>query len=237
MKRIIKVWSDARVQCFLVVLALSFACPAYGIDINLRWDSSVEPDLAGYKIYYKTGSSGPPYNGWDALEGNSPIEIDTYQVLVGNACEYALSDLNESKNYYFVVTAYDAEGNESAYSNEVCFNCADLTEPIQCEFSPDSTTLLRGDTLGFDVSVTNRTEARGYIDFGAKVTMPDGTQSDFVWGPFRVGMDSYQTISGYKTHTIPSYFPFGTYTYQGYVGQSGLTIAECEFDFEVVEAP
>ncbi|MBW2195117.1 MAG: fibronectin type III domain-containing protein [Deltaproteobacteria bacterium] len=129
MKRIIKVWSDARVQCFLVVLVLSFACPAYGIDISLRWDPSVEPDLAGYKIYYKTGSSGPPYNGWDASEGDSPIEIDTYQVLVGNVCEYTLSDLNEAKNYYFVVTAYDAEGNGSAYSNEVCFNCADLDGP------------------------------------------------------------------------------------------------------------
>jgi len=128
MRRILRVWFNARVECFLILLILCFACPAYGIDINLRWDPNVEPDLSGYKIYYKTGSPGPPYNGWGALEGNSPIAIDAYQVLVGNACEFTISDLDETEAYYFVVTAYDTEWNESDYSNEVCFNCGEQSD-------------------------------------------------------------------------------------------------------------
>jgi hypothetical protein len=123
MRKILRVWLNARVECLLVVLILCFAYPAYGIDINLRWDPNVEPDLSGYKIYYKTGSPGPPYNGWGALEGDSPIEIDAYQVLIGNACEFTISDLDGTQVYYFVVTAFDTECNESDYSNEVSFNC------------------------------------------------------------------------------------------------------------------
>lgn len=34
-----------------------------------------------------------------------------------------VADLAEDEVYYFAVTAYDSEDNESGYSNEVCINC------------------------------------------------------------------------------------------------------------------
>lgn len=58
-------------------------------------------DLTGYKIYYGT-SSGSYLN-----------EVD-----VGNNTNYIISNLSAGI-YYFTVTAYDADGNESSYSNEV----------------------------------------------------------------------------------------------------------------------
>jgi hypothetical protein len=99
--------------CFSLVLALfAITAPAYALDVTLAWDSNTEPDLAGYKLYYKTGSSGPPYAGTGAAEGDSPIEVF-------NVTQFTVHGLANGVTYYFVVTAYDDENNESGYSNEV----------------------------------------------------------------------------------------------------------------------
>lgn len=226
-----RVWSDARVQCFLVFLVLSFACPAYGIDITLMWDPNVEPDLAGYKIYYKTGSPGPPYNGWEAFEGNSPIAIDAYQALVGNTCEFTLIGLDEAETYYFVTTAYDAEGNESAYSNEVCFNCK---SEYECDLTPDAAHLGIGETLGLQATVRNNTDMNVNVLIGTKLTKPDGTTSGWIIGPVGIYLSPHQSISHHFSHTIPANFEVGTYTYHGYVGRPGEEIFfEDQFEFEV----
>jgi fibronectin type 3 domain-containing protein len=42
----------------------------------------------------------------------SPINI-------GNTTSYTVANLGTGNTYYFVVTSYDAAGNESAPSNEV----------------------------------------------------------------------------------------------------------------------
>ena len=68
-------------------------------------DSTVD----GYKLYYKAGSSGPPYNGTGAVEGDSPVDV-------GWVSEFTLRALSDD-DYYFVVTAYK-QGSESGYSNE-----------------------------------------------------------------------------------------------------------------------
>ena len=43
--------------------------------VTLAWDANTESDLAGYKIYYKTGSPGEPYNGTGADQGPAPIIV------------------------------------------------------------------------------------------------------------------------------------------------------------------
>jgi len=72
--------------------------------ISLKWDTSPLGDLAGYKLYYDSDSSGYPY-------ANS--------VDIGTDTSYALSSLTLSTTYYLAVTTYDTDGNESWYSNEV----------------------------------------------------------------------------------------------------------------------
>mgnify|MGYP001310298630 CR=1 FL=1 len=72
--------------------------------INLTWYESELGDLAGYKLYFDTDSSGYPYDN----------NID-----VGNVTSYSLSNLPLGTTYYFAVTTYDTDGNESWYSNEV----------------------------------------------------------------------------------------------------------------------
>ena len=178
MKRMLRLSFNAIVACFLIPLILCLAYPADGIDITLSWKPNVEPELSGYKIYYKTGPPGPPYNGWGALEGDSPIAIDAYQVLVGDRCEFTLSDLDETQIYCFVVTAYDNEWNESGYSNEVCFNG---DEP------PDSPTISYlwpqegepGSLVGLFGSGFGDTQQDGIVRIGSKEFDSDHPRSEF----------------------------------------------------------
>ena len=94
-------WKGALIT---VTLFLSFQAPVYAADATLRWDANTEADLAWYKVYYKTGSSGGPYDN---------------TINVGNVTTYSLHGLTDGITYYFVVSAYDTEGLESNYSNEV----------------------------------------------------------------------------------------------------------------------
>ncbi len=66
-------------------------------------DGTPLTDLAGYKVY--RGMVSGVY---------SAIPFD-----VGNVTSYTFSGLSEGTTYYYAITAYDASGNESAYSNEV----------------------------------------------------------------------------------------------------------------------
>ena len=85
--------------------------------VTLQWDANTESNRAGYKIYYDI-DSGPPYNGNEAVEGDSPIDVKIADVEEGGKASYTVTDLNDDAVYYFSVTAYDTSGNESGYSNE-----------------------------------------------------------------------------------------------------------------------
>ncbi|MFW6147901.1 MAG: fibronectin type III domain-containing protein [Thermodesulfobacteriota bacterium] len=107
---------------FILGLAYTLlGMPAYCADITLAWDANIESDLAGYKVYYKTTSPGPPYNGTGAREGDSPIDV-------GNQTRITLHDLSENDIYFITVTAYNDTGLESGYSDEVNTGDDDLQE-------------------------------------------------------------------------------------------------------------
>ncbi|MCP4370717.1 MAG: hypothetical protein GY797_21780 [Deltaproteobacteria bacterium] len=110
----------------LAAIIFCFQSSSYADDITLRWASNTEPDLAGYKIYYKNGYSGTPYDGVDIDQGSSPIFLtiddpdDPYYVDPDNP-EFLLTGLDENEDYFLVITAIDNEEpyNESGFSNEV----------------------------------------------------------------------------------------------------------------------
>jgi hypothetical protein len=118
-------------------LVLCFAGSVNALDVTLQWDANEETNLAGYKIYYRAGSSGGgllgDYNGTGANEGDSPIEMILAQDENSDpdTVEFTVSNLTNGLTYFFVVTAYDNEVpvNESGPSNE-----ADTTP-----FEPDET--------------------------------------------------------------------------------------------------
>jgi hypothetical protein len=94
-----------------VLLGLAFPRPVQALlpltppgSINLAWDPSPSPTVTGYRVYY--GFSSRLYLGW----------ID-----VGNTTTATLPGLFPDLTYYVTVTAYDDQGMESDYSNELSF--------------------------------------------------------------------------------------------------------------------
>jgi len=73
-----------------------------GGTINLAWNPSTGPGLAGYKVYYGTASRAYS-NSTD----------------VGNVTTYDLTGLTKGQTFFIATTAYDTSHNESGYSNEV----------------------------------------------------------------------------------------------------------------------
>lgn len=102
-----------------------FIGSVYAVDVTLAWSPNTEVDVEGYRLYYKIGANGPPYNGVGATEGDAPITIWTDELYNPDQPEFTIHGLEENETYYFVLTAYDIDGYESAYSEEVSFNSAD----------------------------------------------------------------------------------------------------------------
>jgi len=95
--------------------------------VSFEWGESTGLNIAGYNIYYGISS------------GDYDDSID-----VGNYTSITISDFDLGETYYFAVTAYDLDGNESGFSNEVAHTISDdaSIDPAQ-------------GTIGTEVDITN----------------------------------------------------------------------------------
>lgn len=113
----------------LLIVNILFLFPlVYGTtvlagDAGLTWDANIEPDLAGYMVYYGTAP------------GSYGVPVD-----IGNQTTYTVTGLGYG-TYYFSVTAYDTSGNQSDYSNEVIKTLSDTTPPVISAINANSITI------------------------------------------------------------------------------------------------
>ena len=117
-----KIITTLKYILLFIPLFFSIVTSGYAIDFTLAWDANTDPDLEGYLLYYKTGPLSSPYNGMGATEGDSPIYISLQEISNPEQPEYTIHGLDETEDYYFVLTAYDIYGRESGYSNEAGSN-------------------------------------------------------------------------------------------------------------------
>jgi len=106
--------------CRFALAALLSACffsPSFAYNVTIGWDPNDEPDLEGYAVYYNMGSPGPPYEySKDFPENKLADPLNPVVTVTG---------LQEDTKYYVAVTAYDNDGNESSYSDDVCVQIVD----------------------------------------------------------------------------------------------------------------
>lgn len=144
---------------FILSALIFFPQPAvYAADVTLAWSANTEPDIDGYYIYYKTGTSGAPYNGTGADQGSSPIKITLAELADSANPEYTIQGLSDTETSFFVATAYDTEGYESGYSDEVSYR-------------PPSAPALTGLSIDGDDQVIENSSA----DFTATAHFNDGS--------------------------------------------------------------
>jgi len=91
---------------FFVIIFLSTANVAHCLDLHFAWDANTEPDLAGYRVFYRQEGQNYDYNNpaWQGTQTTCTI--------------YGLDD---NTSYYFVSRAYDIYDNESVNSVELYY--------------------------------------------------------------------------------------------------------------------
>ena len=129
--------------------------------VSLAWNSV--PSAAGYNVYRSPLSGG----GWQKVNSDllpSPEFMD--------------GGLQNARTYYYVVTAVDGSGNESAYSNEVS---------AQPHFTINWANLQHPPAITHTISVTDRTDdvyGQVYIENVTSQPGPtDGLRAQLGFGP------------------------------------------------------
>ena len=128
-----------------VLLSLAFAAAMFFISIDdataaevtLSLSNANTSQLSGFRIYYKIGSSSSGYKGTGIDQGSSPVNIPLDSINDPSNCDINLTGLQGGTEYFFVATVYDANGNESHFSNQVAFTPA-VTSPTNYEISSSS---------------------------------------------------------------------------------------------------
>ena len=88
-----------------IPLFFGLVSPVYAVNVTLEWVPNSEPNLAGYRVFYREKGQSYDYS-------NPSLEIAEASCNINN--------LDENKTYYFVVRAFDTRGFETGDSNEVC---------------------------------------------------------------------------------------------------------------------
>jgi fibronectin type 3 domain-containing protein len=124
--------------------------------ITLYWDSNTESDLAGYRVYRSTSSPV-------ALTPENRLTGDT---LSGGGYSGPLPQTGDV--YYYVVTAVDTHGHESAASGTAMYYTRDRTGPVDTALDARASESEAGVTLTWDASERTSHDFAGYSIFRSR---------------------------------------------------------------------
>ncbi len=107
----------------LLILAVALNCAsastAFAATAILTWDAAPAAEMVtGWKIYYDRDQAGPPYDGTEANEGPSPIDVPLGTLADPTAPTLEITGLESCVSYWFTASAYNDAG-ESDFSGEV----------------------------------------------------------------------------------------------------------------------
>jgi hypothetical protein len=96
-------------KLILLLLCMTIFAPALGwtAEVTLAWDPSSESSTIGYRLYSR--EEGELYDY-------------AHPEWHGGQTRCTVSGFDEYESYYFVVRAFDSDGNESGDSNEIYWN-------------------------------------------------------------------------------------------------------------------
>lgn len=177
----------ATAGVFFLMMGGLTAGSALARSVTLAWDANTEPDIAGYKVYYRSGSSAaPPFNGTGAAQGSSPVDV-------GKVTTVTIGGLADGETWHFAVTAYNSAGFESGFSESVSSPSPVVVNrpPVLSANGPK--TVAEGSTLSFAISATD--PDGDPLTYGAS-NLPTGaafnaSNRTFTWTPGYTQAGSY----------------------------------------------
>ena len=104
--------ATAMVAGSLSLLSGSLAPAQTTQSVSLAWDTDADPSVVGYEVHYGTSAS--------SLTATQDAGVSTTATVSG---------LTPGTTYYFAVTAYNATGVNSTYSNEVSYTPTASAQP------------------------------------------------------------------------------------------------------------
>lgn len=119
----LRIW---QLACILILLAIPAQALQYvegfrivypvfepdgAKDYTFSWSANAEP-VEGYRLYYKKGGdAGPPFDGYDAANGISPVDV-------GKVTSATITDIEDNTTYHFALTAYNGS-DESDFTDVI----------------------------------------------------------------------------------------------------------------------
>lgn len=132
--------------CVAILMGLATRPADADSSISFSWSpNAAAQHVTGYRFYYAT-HTGPPYDGKGADQGDSPIEISGSKLVLEEdedhhkSYHFKISGLPPCATIYVAMTAFDAKGQESDFTEE---HSIDVSYKLE-RFSAQATSL---DTL------------------------------------------------------------------------------------------
>ena len=192
------------------------ATPAAAAQAGIAWSAPTDSTgVTGYKVHMGNSS------------GSYSEHVD-----VGNTTSYSAGSLSDGSTYYFAVTAYNAAGQQSAYSNEISRSFAAL---------PTTYTITATAGAGGTITALNNTKvstATSDTSTITSVTVASGASQSFsiaaasgykitdvkVDGVSKGAVSSYSFSNVTANHSISATFAVNSYTITASAGSGGSII-------------
>lgn len=152
-----------KIFFYVCLFSIVTATASQARDVTLQWDPDTDTSVTGYKINYNADSATIPFSGTGAIQGASPIDVK-------NLTSSTVTGLDPSRSYYFAITAYNASGAVSSYSNIV--SVAEAVPPTVSITSPATNTTISG-TVSVTAGATDNvgvTKVEFYLNGVLKTT-------------------------------------------------------------------
>jgi hypothetical protein len=148
-------------------------------ELTVAWDPNLEPDVAGYRLYY--GVASRAYS--QTLD-------------VGASTSATVAGLEKGKTYYFAVTAYSTQGQESERSDEVIYQLPS-NEPPTVEI-PSPGQFNRGGVIRIDAAATDADGVISKVEFYAgekKIGEAKAAPFEAIWNEDSIGEHTVRAIA------------------------------------------
>ncbi|MFI0787477.1 PA14 domain-containing protein [Streptomyces lydicus] len=139
-------------------------------NVSLFWDGNTESDLAGYRVYRSIGKP-VAVTAANLVSGSTPVSGPGFREALPQTGDW----------YYYVVTAVDVHGNESAPSgttNE--FMTQDRTPPAETALNARAEESEAGITLTWDASEATSEDFVGYRVYRSSAPRTEGKTRELV---------------------------------------------------------